>query len=201
MIACIGCEEKPAPVYPAQREGTVHFEGDSVTWNTYYDNAVPYPGTSGEWLPGNRVDLSPWGGPGKATVDRLPQDLAAGNVGTLVWALGLNEIGSQKAWTDTHAWMWFDLLVNHVPDETCVVMVKPWITPLDTSRPMTAMNKLRTWIDQLAQIRPNVVVVDWKPILEANPHYSGEDGVHIVLGSGGAEARDAMYRDGIARCA
>ena len=201
-VVCVGCEETPHPSYPAQRPDTFHFEGDSVTWNTYYDGAdtVPYWGTSGEWLPGNRVDFSPWGGADKATIDRLPQDLEAGNVGTLIWALGLNEIGSQKAWTSTHQLMWFDLLVNHVPEETCIVIVKPWVLPLDTSRPPAAVDALRTWIDKLDGMRPNIEVVDWKPILQAHPEYSSVDGVHIVQGSGGAEARDAMYREGVSRC-
>jgi hypothetical protein len=201
LVGCVACEPTPPPSYPAQRPGTIHFEGDSVTWNTYYGTGVAYPGTSGEWAPGNRIDLSPWGGAGMATIDRLPKELSAGKVDKLVWGLGLNEIGSQHEWTVKHQLMWYDMLINHVPEETCIVMVLPWVLPVDwANRPLQEIMDLRVWIQNLAMDHSNIVLVDWRPILEANPGYSPEDGVHIKPGTGGPEARDAMYREGLARC-
>lgn len=201
IVFLVACEPTPpGPVYPAQREGTVHIEGDSVTWNTYWDTGVDYTFTSGQWLPGSRIDLSPWNG--HPALERLPDDLAAGNVDKLVWALGLNEISSQKAWSIQHQLMWHDMLGNHVPEETCIVIVKPWVLPADHAyRPLEAINSLRTWIDNFASIHPNVRLVDWKPILEANPNFAATDGVHLDPGTGAAEARDAMYREGLSRCA
>lgn len=201
VVGCAACQPPPGhPVYPPQIEGTIHFEGDSVTWNTYWDTGVSYIGTSGQWLPGDRVDVSPWSG--HPTLERLPKDLAAGQVDELLWALGLNEIGSQHAWTVQHQLMWYDMLINYVPPATCVVIVKPWVLPMDyPNRPLSAINALRAWIDNFAANRPNTVVVDWKPVLETHPEFSPEDGVHLEPGMGGAEARDAMYREGLARCA
>lgn len=198
FAACAACEIKVVP--PPQKEGTVHLEGDSVTFNTYYDGGVPDFHTSGDFTPGSTADLS-WSG--EAADTRLPRAVAEGKVETLVWALGLNEIfvDPNKQWSGHYQWLWFDLLKYQTPASTCIVMVKPWVLPKDyPNRPLQALNAERGWIDAFAKTRPNTVVVDWKPILEANPHFSATDGVHIDRGTGGAEARDAMYREGLARC-
>lgn len=198
---CVACQPPIPPVIPPQTEGTIHLEGDSVTFNVYYDGGVAPFFTTGEFVPGSSIDAS-WSG--EAANTRVPRMVSEGKVDTLVWALGLNEIylDPNHQWSSKYQWEWYDLLVDKVPSESCIVMVKPWVLPIgNTTRPLSSMNALRKWIDDFAAAHPNVVTVDWKPILEANPGFSSVDGVHIEKGTGGAEARDVMYREGVSRCA
>lgn len=181
---------------PEQQEGTIHLEGDSVTFNTYYGTGVIGMHTSAEFAPGSTADYSPWG---EAAKERLPRYVAEGKVETLIWALGLNDISKDRSgWTIEDEDTWSNLLVGVVPATSCIVLVKPWVLDFE-GRPVEEMEELRLWIDNLSAAHPNMVTVDWRPILEANPGFT-QDGVHIQAGSGGPEARDAMYREGVSRC-
>lgn len=201
IVLLVACEPTPPIVHPVQTEGTVHIEGDSVTWNTYWDTGLqPDYATTWNFTPGSAIDKAPWH-PNDVTMTRVPKLVSEGKVDTLLWALGLNEIGLE-GWSPRYQVLWADMLWNKVPDETCIVIVKPWTLPQDHwNRKPADINALRAWIDNFAADRPNTVVVDWKPRLESSPHFSAADGVHIDAGSGGAESRDAMYREGVARCA
>jgi hypothetical protein len=208
-IACTACDPVPTPppppyVAPAQVEGTVHLEGDSVTWNSWYNGGVPHEYVSSAfYCPGSAID-----NPGFCTEDipamtRVPQLLDQGKVDTLIWALGLNELHFE-GWSTRYQLLWTDLLGQKMPATSCIVMVKPHILNVGSSyvtRTPEEMAAIRTWIDEFAATHPNVVTVDWMPILEAHPEYSSSDGVHLVEGTGAAEARDAMYREGLSRCA
>jgi len=201
-VACTACEPAPivTPNYPPQTEGTIHLEGDSVTFNTYWMTGISTFHTYGNFDPGSSADYNPYG---EAAIDRVPEALADGTVDNLVWALGLNEIyrAADHLWTVKDQLIWTDLLQNKVPDESCVVIVKPWVLPANyIVRPLASMNALRSWIDKFASDNSNVVLVDWKPILEASPQYSAIDGVHLDPDTGAAEARDAMMREGLTRC-
>jgi hypothetical protein len=200
MLSCVACEPTSPTIPTQQIPGTIHVEGDSVTFQTYYGTGVPAFFTTGEFVPGASADYSP---NGYAANERVPAMVAQGKVETLVWALGLNEIfrDPNHEWATKDQGVWYDLLFHEVPEETCIVMVKPWVLPIGNDvRPLHSMNAIRLWMDDFNAARDNVVVVDWRPILEANPQYSPKDGVHLEPGSGAAEARDAMYREGIARC-
>lgn len=201
IILAVACQPAPtvAPyVAPAQTEGTVHLEGDSVTFNTYYGTTMSLDyTTSSSYVPGSTIDAN-WSG--EAAIDRVPRLLNEGKVDTLVWALGLNEV-YLEGWSLRYQLLWTDLLFQKIPSSSCIVMVKPWVLPSNyDKRPLDQMEALRSWIDQQAETHPNVVTVDWKPILEAHPEFSVVDGVHIDSGTDGALWRDAMYRDGVAQC-
>ena len=195
IILLVACEPNPN-----QTDGTVHVEGDSVTWNTYWDTGLMMDyATTSSFSPGSAIDKAPWH-PTDVALDRVPELVSEGKVDTLLWALGLNEIGLE-GWSQRYQVLWADMLWNQVPDETCIVMVKPWTLPADDwNRPRADINALRQWISDFAAERPHTVVVDWMPILKANPQFSALDGVHIDPGTGGAEARDAMYREGLRNC-
>jgi len=200
LLPSEGCESEITVTPAVQTPGTIHLEGDSVTFQTYYGTGVEAPFTSGEFVPGSTADKS-WSG--EAALTRIPKMVAQGKVETLVWALGLNEIflDPNHEWGTKDQWIWYGLLFDEVPDESCIVMVKPWVLPIGNDvRPLHSMNAIRLWMDDFQAARENTVVVDWRPILEANPQFSPVDGVHLAAGSGAAEARDAMYREGIARC-
>lgn len=194
------CKDPTHTPLPPQIEGTVHLEGDSVTWNTYWETGVSMAWASSSFFtPGQAIDKTPWK-PDDIALDRVPRLVSEGKVDKLVWALGLNEIGLE-GWSVRYQLLWTDMLQNKVPSASCIVLVKPWVLPIDyPNRPLEDMNAIRLWIDQFAVTHPNVVLVDWKPIFEANPQYT-KDGVHLEPGSGAAEARDAMYREGLSRCA
>lgn len=190
ILICASCS-------PEQTQGTIHIEGDSLTFDTYWGTGLTAPFTSGEFAAGSSADFNPWGTPASV---RLPQAVQAGEVDTLVWALGLNDISrAGGTWSPESQLIWYDLLVNITPAESCIVMIKPWVLNFD-GRPVEQMNALRDWIDWLAANRPNTVVEDWKPLFEANPQWAMADGVHILPDQGGPEARDAMYRQGVDRC-
>ena len=197
-FGCVACE--PAPVLPVQTEGTVHLEGDSVTWNTYWDTGIELDyATSWSFTPGSAIDAAPWH-PNDTTMTRVPKLVSEGKVDTLFWALGLSEIGL-GGWSDRYKVLWADMLYNKIPDESCIVIVKPWTFPQDHyNRDPADINALRSWIDNFATTRPNTVVVDWKLKSEGYPEYMAGDGVHLDPGSGAAEARDAMYREGLVGC-
>lgn len=206
-IAASACEAVPPPppfVAPAQAPNTVHLQGDSVTLNTYYQTNLVYDyATTTSMVPGASIDIWGLGGntEGEPAMTAIPKLVAEGKVDRLIWAMGLNEIWQKRTWSDYHLLLWSDLLYNKIPKSSCIVMVKPWVTPLGNyAIPLSALNSLRAWIDDFATKRPNTVVVDWKPELDAHPEYSPADGIHIALGTGGAEARDAMYRSGLTRC-
>ena len=194
VLAAFSC----AACYPEQAPESIHLEGDSVTFNTYWDTGVQGIHTSGEFAPGSTADYSPWG---EAATVRVPKKVAEGKVDTLIWALGLNDISRNRAgWSSVTEDIWSNLLVGEVPETSCVVLVLPWVLDF-YGRPIEEMNKMRQWMQDLAAAHQNMVVVDWKPVLEEHPEYSAIDGVHIDKGSGGAEARDALYRQGVAGCA
>ena len=192
LVVCVACE-------PPQIPSTVHLEGDSVTFQTYYTQPVPAFHTSGEFVPGSSAAYNP---AGVAAKDRVPEMVTQGKVDTLIWALGPNDIrmaGGQ--WSSTDQWIWYDVLANKVPEESCIVIVKPWVLEGGWDVfPEQALNDLSAWIDVFAASHPNVVVEDWKPIIEAHPEYMAADGVHIATYEA-AVARDALYREGVARCA
>lgn len=204
-IAASACEAVPPPppyVAPAQAPNTVHLQGDSVTFNTYFETGlVPDYATTSEFVPGASIDFYGWGMADKpAAMDTVPKLIEEGKVDRLVWALGLNEIYQKGGWTEYHRLLWTDLLYQKLPKESCLVIVKPWVT--EAAYPLTSIDaiiSLRDWINNLAAKRPNTVIVDWKPIFEAHPEYS-LDGMHVEKGTGGPEARDAMYRSGLTRC-
>lgn len=186
-----------AGCYPEQAKDSIHLEGDSVTFNTYWDTGVVGIHTSGEFAPGSSADYSPWG---EAAADRVPKKVAEGKVDTLIWALGLNDISKDRSgWTSEDEDTWSNLLVGQIPETSCVVLVLPWVLDF-YGRPIEEMEEMRQWTRDLAAAHPNMVVVDWKPVLEEHPEYSATDGVHIDRGTGGAEARDALYRQGVSQC-
>lgn len=198
IVSCVACDLNP---YPTQTEGTVHLEGDSVTFNTYYAPGVTtHWTTSSFFCPGARIDNPGFCADAVPAKDRIPQLLEDGHVDVLVWALGLNEVLAE-GWSARYQLLWTDLLAQKVPSTSCIVLVKPWVLPIaNAQRPIEAMHAIRKWMDDFASAHPNVVLVDWKPILEANPQFSPEDGVHITPDSGGPQARDAMYQEGVASC-
>lgn len=205
LIICAVACQPPAPFVPsttpAQTEGTVHLEGNSIMWNTYYDQgqSLDYT-TSSNFVPGSTIDLN-WGGVENATVNRLPHQIQNGEVDTIVWDLGLNEV-HLEGWSVHYQLLTYDMLFQQIPESTCIVLVQQWVTPegLRGSQ-IPEIEKMRAWNDQMAVEHPNVVKVDWRPILEAHPEFSKNDGVHLDAGTGAAEARDAMYREGVAQCA
>ncbi len=201
LVACVACQVPSPLVLPTQTPGTVHLEGDSVTFNTYYGTNVSHSWlTTESFCPGATIDNSGYCTDLPTALTRVPQLVQQGKVDKLVWALGLNEI-AREGWSIRYQLLWTDMLTNQVPDESCVVIVKPWILPIaNKDRPLEAMNAIRKWIDDMAALNPNFVVVDWKPDLESHPEYASGDGVHLIAGSGAAEARDAMYREGLSLC-
>lgn len=202
MIVCVACQPGPAPapqVYSAQNPDTIHLEGDSVTFNTYYLTGIQKFSTSGDGWPGASVSKAGWGSDGPAT-QRVPRMLSERKVGTLVWAYGINEIAQDpsRQWTFANELYWIDLLVNRTPDTSCVVIVKPWV--LQNALPITSMYNLRVFIDRIDRENANIVTVDWKPVVESNPHFLNVDGVHIEPGTGGPEARHALMQQGVSSC-
>ena len=199
LLSCVACEPGITVTPPTpQTPGTIHLEGDSVTFLTYYNQDVPGFWTSAEFVPGSSAAVNPAGEP---AMKRVPRLVAQGKVDTLVWALGPNDIRIAKGtWSVPDQWIWYDVLANKVPAETCIVVAKPWVLSSGWATfPEKALNELSAWIDAFAKDHPNVVVVDWRPIFEAHPEYAAPDGVHIATHEA-AVARDAMYREGLARC-
>lgn len=198
LVACAACEAPIPPPPPAQTEGTIHLEGDSVTFLTYYNEPIANFWTSAEFVPGSSAAYNPAGEPAK---DRVPRLVGQGKVDKLVWALGPNDIRIAKGvWSVTDQWIWYDVLANDVPSSSCIVIVKPWVLSSGWDVfPEKALNDLSAWVDSFASTHPNVVVVDWKPIIEAHPEYMAPDGVHIATYDA-AVARDALYREGLNNC-
>lgn len=203
LIACVACNPTATPIpvpaaYPAQDSTRIHLEGNSITFNTYYSSVDhSWLAESSSFCGGTKIDS-----PGFCTSDPTPQQrvtdlLEQGEVGVLVWALGENEI-LHEGWSQRYQLLTYDLLFQKVPSTTCIVMVKGWTDARDTKRPRAQMEAWRTWIDQQAAAHPNVVTVDWKPLLEANPGWSN-DGTHLIE-QAAFEARDNMYREGVAQC-
>lgn len=199
FLSCVACEPEITVTPPVQTPGTIHLEGDSVSTLTYYNNGVEPFFTTGEFVPGSSAAFNPAGEP---AMDRVPRLVTQGKVDTLVWALGPNDIRLAKGvWAVKDQWIWYDVLHNKVPAESCIVIAKPWVLPAGWATfPEKALNDLSAWIDAFAEDHQNVVVVDWRPIIEAHPEYMHADGVHIANHEA-AVARDAMYRDGVSRCA
>lgn len=192
----VACQPTTQPTFPMQAQGTIHIEGDSVTLTTYFATGVSDDWfTSTNYAPGSTATAS-W--TGIAARENIPKKVSEGKADTIVWALGLNDM-LNNGWTREDELIWTDILVNKVPPTSCVVIVKPWALPADTTRSPAALETVRTFIENFSADHENFVLVDWKPILEAHPEYSS-DGVHIDAGTGGAEARDAMYREGIRSC-
>lgn len=202
IFAFVACEPhpmEPPHYYFDQKEGTVHLEGDSVTFNTYYGTGIDQSWfTSASFFPGSDIvgSFDPEG----PAMTRIPKLLDEGKVDSLIWALGLNEL-YHEGWSERYQLLWTDLLQNKVPDNSCIVMVKPWVLPQGQDvRPLTELVALRAWMDYFAQENPNVVLVDWKPILEMYPEYSPIDGVHIDANTEGPASRDYLYRNGLTMC-
>lgn len=197
--SCVACDPPPPePTFPIQNG--VHAEGNSVMFQTYYNSGLANPFDTSSFEIGASARYAPSGYP---AVERIPTMVAQGNVGILVWDLGLNEIfrAPDHVWHPADQDVWLDILMNQIPPETCVVMVQQWVLPAGNNvRPLQSMNELRGWVEALQEIRPNTIVVDWKPILEAHPEYAPLDGAHKAPQSGAAEARDQMYRTGIENC-
>ena len=191
---------QPVVIYPTQTEGTVHLQGDSVSFQTYYQTGIQSEwATSREVVPGQKIDVWGWGDFDPPMVS-VPKRIERGEVDTLVWALGLNEIASSEGWSLRYQLLWTNLLQNQLPVQSCLVMVKPWVLPQGyTERPLSRVNAIRSWIDDFAVTHKNVVVVDWKFVLDLHPEYSAKDGVHLDTPEA-ALARDGMYREGLNRC-
>lgn len=205
ILANVGCQPgipapQPVVIYPIQTPGTVHLQGDSVSFQTYYQTGVQSDwATSREVVPGQKIDVWGWGDFDPPMVS-IPKLLEKKQVGTLVFALGLNEIASSEGWSTRYQLLWTNLLQNQVPVSSCIVLVKPWVLPQGyTERPLSRVNAIRSWIDEFAATHPNVVVVDWKFVLELHPEYSAKDGVHLDTPESYL-ARDGMYREGVSRC-
>jgi hypothetical protein len=71
------------------------------------------------------------------------------------------------------------------------------------------LQELRAFYIELGAQRNDIVVVDWQPVIDAHPEYIDPDGLHLAKKAEGtgegwrtdaAEARQAMYWDGVAQC-
>ena len=188
----------PMPAFPEQDPQTTHLLGDSATFTTYYGTSVTHDyATSASITPGSTA-YADWDG--YPATEEIPDLVAAGKMRRLVWALGLNEV-FLEGWDTRDELIWTDLLGQQTPSSTCIVLVLPWASDYDTSRPPAELDKVRAWMTTFAETHDNAVLVDWKPVILAHPEYHDESGVHLANGTGGPEARDNLYREGLAQCA
>jgi len=196
----VGCKTEPVP-------DRVAVTGDSVTLQAilYHDNGIMTDwDSSGKVNNGWRADHS---------IGRVQEDVATEGTSpeVLVVAFGHNywqdfSPERQKTFRD---------LLQAPHEDACVVAVMPWYTG---SNP--------THLSRIEQVRlvayhqgllsndnpdvPDIVLVDWKPIVDANPEYHWHDGVHLpmdeewhnatpeMVTAGNAYAQ--MMQDGVDEC-
>lgn len=83
-------------------------------------------------------------------------------------------------WTTSDEALWTSVLDKANP-ATCVMIILPWALPsLEEHYPGSAANfdAARAWL-WANDARPNVVVQDWKPYVDAHPEIIAEDGLHL----------------------
>lgn len=172
----------PPPPAPTQTEGTVHVEGDSVTWQSAYFGgdysfASSVNATIGAsvhecpsvYVPGCRpaMQVVP------ETVDNLGADV-------VVTALGLNDVNANGGWDDFDVVNWTHTFQNELPAETCLVIVLPGVLPPAGGRNMAEMAEMREWMINFAAGREHSVVLDYQAVVNNNPWVLDEDGVHVA---------------------
>lgn len=102
----------------------------------------------------------------------------------LVVALGFNDaspLWGSDGWTAADLER-FRVLINTPHPTSCVSLVLPayLMTPGMNTAWATEVDKARADLTALAATRPNTMLVDWKPVIDAHPEYMSEDGIHLA---------------------
>lgn len=129
----------------------------------------------------------------------------AGLADRQVWMIGTNDAAGGFSQAEANGW---PTAMFDPPAETCEVWVEPWVTAPQPPEFIAAVNQVRAWIEQIAPLRPNTVVIDWAPYAQ-RPGVLGFDGVRLAtvdntnmayVTSQAVQARSDLIRDGLAQC-
>lgn len=171
----------------------VAMAGDSVIWQSMlYGGNYPGYDTEAKVYPGWRATHAQ---------PRVIQDVAGTSTSPDVLVIEFGHNYTQLG-PNEQAELFAITFAPHFA--TCVVWVKPHPAPHNT----TVINQVRQAIDDLAAARSHTVTVDWSPIVQANPEFLNEDGVHLnvpewyygVPVQAPAVAFSEMVNEGISRC-
>lgn len=165
-LTAFGCKSEPVPE-------RVAITGDSVTLQAmlYADNGV-----INDWDSKEKVML---GWRAEHSIDQVQDDVAGEETSpeVLVVAFGHNY------WQDfsTERQMVLRDLLQAPHEDACVVAVMPWYTgPNETH--LARIEQVRLVLYHQSTLSNNIVLVDWKSIVDANPGYHYFDGVHLPMG-------------------
>lgn len=163
-LATASCQPVP-PAPAAGPTASVLVVGDSITWQ------------AARYLP---WEVSAYMGWTMSDVEQLVWSRRdAGAISTLVVALGTNDSNPvwNGGWTATDENLWSSVILNLHPD-TPVVLIKPWLGPGAVQSHVDQVAKARAYVDALASLRPNTVVVDWA---DYGAGQLASDGVHLAF--------------------
>ena len=103
----------------------------------------------------------------------------------LVVAMGLNDASTLAGdgW-NTDDLNRFRTLINTPQSNTCVVLVLPGHAATGStpwfSQWATEIDQARADLTQLATERPRTMLIDWQTVIDQNPQYMDEDGIHLL---------------------
>lgn len=214
--------------------GTVGLIGDSITLNSLNSSGSIFEPTYFGDKPAN-LQLSYWmGWTHTQSQADVTQWAANRTPEILIDAYGFND--ARPAYPISPFWVgdgFSDVdrgnvlnTLNTVHARSCKVLILPaWGSGLGVVPPdndpsddaavlgweqayIQELQKVRAFYSELATQRDDIVLVDWKPVIDAHPEYMDPDGIHLAHKADGgegwltaaAEARQLMYWDGVAQC-
>jgi hypothetical protein len=136
--------------------------------------------------------------------DRILAEADAGTLVDMVVLLGTNDSSpARDGWTRTDENLWASRLLNLHPN-TRVALVTPWLSPDAGNQHRFYAAVAAEWMHNLAELRPNTVVVDWADYQA--PNVLSPDGIHLAHGpdsaldltAEAAAARLAVIEDAVA---
>jgi hypothetical protein len=182
-------------------EGLNLIIGDSVSWQAAEPNGDP-------------LDTAGWLAAPGVTADHayITQGVAdqvndpARSPGVAVYALGLNDAAMPEGWTTRD----FDNMVrvlNTLDPATCEVIVLPGVGAVVQGQYRAEIEEARVAMYLLGVSR-GAELVDWQPIVDADPSLLRADGIHLRDDPSGvrrsdpsaAATRRQLYLNGVAQC-
>jgi hypothetical protein len=156
----------------AQVDGTSINDNDGMTWHTQNGATTAY-----------------W-------VDAIIKDFHESEATAVVGSANISDAIKDGGWDgyDEAVWSW--LIMSAQPDD-CVAVVLPWVgASAELAFPgiLAEINQARAWLEAHVDN-----LVDWRPVVEAEPTLLADDGIHLASQAAVA-ARHALIVEAEALC-
>ena len=136
--------------------------------------------------------------------DHAGAAVTSADTDVLVLAVGPNDAAPEHGgWNDDDLTRWRNVLDGAATD-TCVAVVLPgWGAALHGTAWEQGLRSMRSDVGGLVAARraagSPTVELDWLRVVTAHPDYLAADGIHLA-NTRAAEARQALYWEGVRRC-